>query len=387
MLRLGHTGDLHLTDGPRFDDTLACLYAVADDGRAQGVQLWAVPGDLAGTTVPHRQTTRERNALDDWIRTLAETAPVVVIYGNHDAPGDLDRIGKLEGRHAIHLVDRPAVLTVAGARVFCLPYPHKRDWLATTTAADIDGQHREVEGGLRALLDGWATDVAAARVAGQPTIFLGHVSIGGCAVAGGEVLPPGQEIEVSVGDLTALGCDYSGASHIHLCQEMAPGIWYAGSPARSAFGEEDEKGYLIVDVAPGLPPQVHRRLTPARRFVTIEARWADGRWDVAVPEVAGAEVRIRATIAEEDAAAADMAALDALVVAAGAHATQPERRIVPTTRVRHAAITAATTPAAQVEAFFDSLGAGGPETDQRARCLAKLAELEHAAPLAQEDAA
>jgi len=53
-VRLLQSGDLHLTEGARFPDTLRCLEAMVDDGITQGVQLWAIPflnpdGAAAGT--------------------------------------------------------------------------------------------------------------------------------------------------------------------------------------------------------------------------------------------------------------------------------------------------------------------------------------------------
>jgi exonuclease SbcD len=383
MLRVAHTGDLHLTDGPRWSDTYRCLDYLVTDGIEQNVALWLVGGDLCGTQVPHRATVEgERNTLAMLFQRMAEHAPVVLIAGNHDYPRDVLIYGRLRAVHPILVTEEPAVFDVSGARIFALPYPHKRHYLRTE--GTIDEQHRGVEGDLRALFAQWHDQVLEARAAGMVTLFLGHVTIGGCAIAGGEVMPPGQEIEVSVGDLLTLGCDYSGGSHVHLCQEMAPGIWYAGSPDRSNFGEEDEKGYLIVDCAPGQPPVVHRRLTPARRFVTVDVEWSSEKGPVWIkapgPEAfRTAEVRCRVTVPEQDAAAAaeQIAALERLLVETrGAHAVKIERRIVPTARVRSDAITTATTTTQKLEAYWDSLNSAAPAVEQRQRCVGKLGDLE-----------
>lgn len=235
----------------------------------------------------------------------------------------------------------------------------------------------------------------------MPTIFLGHVTIAGCAIAGGEVIPAGREITLSTDDLVALGVDYVALGHIHLAQEMGPGIWYAGSPSRANFGEADAKGHLIVDVIPGQLPQVHRRLTPARRFVTLRARWEieEGRgwvWDPAGSDaeratlVAGAEVRVLVTLPEEAAETCPTERLAADLTAQGAYAMTIERRVIPQVRQRLDALPGDGTTSGS-EQFLRARGVGeklamlwrvrgeqAPPAEQQTRCLARLAALEEA---------
>src|SRR5512135_1863076 len=104
-MRLVHCGDLHLTKGARFADTLACLQFVVEDGTKAGAQLWVVGGDLTGTTVPHESAMEERNALDAIFQEMAATAPVVIVCGNHDKPPDLVGYGRLRGAHPILVVN------------------------------------------------------------------------------------------------------------------------------------------------------------------------------------------------------------------------------------------------------------------------------------------
>src|SRR3990167_6939287 len=115
-----HTGDLHLTEGPRFADTMRCLEHVVAVGQERGVALWLVGGDLTGTTVPHVATVAERNGIAAILQDMAVRAPVVVIQGNHDAPGDLDIYERLGARHPIYKVARPEIVFTGGAAVFRL---------------------------------------------------------------------------------------------------------------------------------------------------------------------------------------------------------------------------------------------------------------------------
>lgn len=380
MIRVCTLGDPHLTDGRRFDETLACLQYVVDDGIAQGAQLWLVTGDLVGHTVPYRATPRERNALAALFTRMATTGPVVVIQGNHDAPGDHLLYAQLAAPHPIYVCEEPTILALDGVRVFALPYQSKRRYAGGT----VEATDEAATDGLRGLLRGWATAAMMARSAGAATIMVGHLATNASAIAGGEILPPGQEITVSLGDLDALGMDFIALGHIHLRQQLTANAWHVGTASRATFGEIDEKGHLLVDVTPGLPPLVHPRLTPARRFVTIDTEWverADGTWgwaQEAAPIVTDAEVRVRVTVPEDALATADYAALEAACRAAGAHAVTVERRARPKQALRCAAITTAATPEAQLGAYWDAQPTG-PDAAQRARCLALLANLREAA--------
>lgn len=388
MIRVACIGDPHLTDGPRFDETCACLNFCVEDGIAQGAQLWLVTGDLVGHTVPYRSSPRERLALATLFQRMATVGPVVIITGNHDSPGDHALFGRLRAPHPIVLVeDDPAVLDTLGvpATVYALPFQHKRHWLTRLNAEGLDDQDRAVEDGLRGVFAGWRERAATERVTGRAAIMVGHIAVANALLAGGEIMPPGQEITLALGDLDDVGMDFVALGHIHQRQEMRPNAWFVGTASRSTFAEVDPKGYVLADVAPGMPPVVHVRQTPARPFFTIDAEWAqreDGTWGWSqnqAPIVTDAEVRIRVTVPEEAMATADYDALEAECRRAGAHAVKIERRVRPKQELRCPAVIVATTLEAQLDAYWNSLPAHeAPDAAQRARCLAKLPLLQEA---------
>lgn len=387
-MRILHTGDLHLEKGPRFDDTARCLDAMVEDGIAQGVKLWGVGGDLYKTVVGHLMEPEERNFLANLFVRMGATGAVVIVYGNHDMPSDLDELALLEAKHPIIVVDRPIVLrlgVLAGipgkAMVLALPYPHKRHWLGDVQGT-IEEQNQAVEAKLRALFAKWKEAVEEAHRDKIPVVSLIHGTFRGSLVAGGEIMPAGQEIEMQVADLEAVGADYNGGSHIHLCQQMGPRTWYSGSPSRSTFGETDEKGYLVVDVAPGEPPIVNRRRTPARRFCTLKAKWENGALAWEKPEdlerVGNAEVRVQVEYAEEDAATAPLEAIEAEMRTRGAVDVKLQKKPVPRIRVRCEEILTAKTLEDKARAYWGSLNGAAPAPEQQERCLAKLGELQRA---------
>jgi len=380
-LRVAHLGDLHLTSGPRFADTTRVLDWIVEDGRAHQVELWLVGGDLTGThDVPHVATTEEREYLADLFQRMAATAPVLVLYGNHDVASDIALYRRMKGPHPIEVAVHPGVYDLAGATIYALPFPFIGNIVnvpvgsTTTVRADNEAGSAVVRG----LLREWSADEHR-----RPSILFGHLTVRGARTSGDEILA-GQEVELTAEDVDTFPADYVALSHIHLHQQVAERAWYAGSPTAQTFGEPDAKGYLITDVCFEETPRVYRRLTPARRMVTVDATWVQvgGRWQwlgnpedeiAGLPE--GAEVRIRVKLPEDAATTCPVDELAAKYAAAGFHVAKPERRIVPTVRVRSEQISAATSNADKLLAYWASLDLA-PKEAQQSRCLAKLVDLE-----------
>jgi DNA repair exonuclease SbcCD nuclease subunit len=79
-----------------------------------------------------------------------------------------------------------------------------------------------------------------------------------------------------------LKAQYVGLSHIHLRQQLAPRVWYAGSLSRCDYSEVEDKGYHLVTLhVPDLRPDlsdldVEFRMSPTRRMVELHAVYEDG---------------------------------------------------------------------------------------------------------------
>ena len=279
MLRLAHMSDPHVTEGSRFLDTLRCWDAFIDDGIASSVDLWAVTGDLSGIPTNHTMTRAERLAIAVRTQRKANHAPVIYLRGNHDAESDLLVLSRLAASHPILVFEEPGVVDIAGARVFAFPYPFKARWLAAHLKLSIEEQNHAITADIRTLFAAWALQVADARAKGMPTIWLGHVEIEAALLAGGErQLPPGEEITITTGDLLALGCDYSGNGHIHLRQQMAPGVEIVGSRR------------------PHRAPHVHRapRVARGRRPIRKARDEPGGRPLAALPDPEGRSALLHA---------------------------------------------------------------------------------------------
>ena len=244
-----HIGDLHLDErSPRNADRLHALdQIVAECLDRPNLAAWLLPGDFVrGLQAP--LTIGDRNALDGRLMRMADRAPVVTTYGNHDAPGDLDGFANLRASYPIFVIDRPHVLSVrlatgAMASIACLPYPRRGGLIAAgTTAADTFDAGREA---LAAVVRGLALELHEARARGEITLSVGHLNVGGALASTGQP-QIGREVELDPASVQALvEHGYVGLNHIHAPQAIH-GAYYAGSVAPMDFGEREQKRFLVV---------------------------------------------------------------------------------------------------------------------------------------------
>lgn len=300
--QLVQLGDLHAAPGSRNADVYAALDHVITEGLALprlGAWLW--PGDLFHAL----SAIADRNALDVRLKRMASVAPVVICYGNHDAPGDLDGFANLESSWPITVVDRPCCIRIrlAGGRggnatVFVLPYPHKGGLVGAGVAA---GQVVETASDLlEPIFMQAAAELEAARTQGDVTLMIGHVNVSGALASTGQP-NIGREIELHPKHLDRLGPIYKGLNHIHKPQEIA-GAYYAGSICRLSYGETEEKRFLVIDIPrdPELRPLVESRSIPIAPMFLIDGRLDRLGFHCVLPQDesgpiswAGADVRVR----------------------------------------------------------------------------------------------
>ena len=133
MTTLVAIGDTHLrSTDPWNIDRLTALDQIIDEGLQEphlGAWLW--PGDIFDAT----STPDDRNAVASRLIRMGAVAPVVICYGNHDAPNDLAIFRNLNAVWPIYIADAPEVFTVPlatgeTAAIFALPYPQRAGFVA-----------------------------------------------------------------------------------------------------------------------------------------------------------------------------------------------------------------------------------------------------------------
>jgi DNA repair exonuclease SbcCD nuclease subunit len=267
-LRFAHAGDFHLDEDRYFADTAQCLQWFVADAIRASVDFFVINGDL--TT--YKATIKERNFWVDRLVEMANHAPVILVAGNHGAEldGDLYVFGRAKGKHPIYLCTEPEFIEVGEAAVAVFPYPRKSEVagnehnLGETFAQQLDEFNRRFEQ--------------------RPVcykLFFGYFGVAGARVSSSQPLV-GRCAEYPLDPLRSSKAQYVGLSHVHLRQQLAPRIWYAGSLSRCDYTEVEDKGYHLVTLnAPDLRPDlsdldIQFRVSPTRRMVELHAVYEDG---------------------------------------------------------------------------------------------------------------
>lgn len=361
MIRVAHFSDLHYGH-KTLGEADRCFDAAIDQAIEARVQAAVLSGDATDHALDLHAPAALR--LMSQVKRLAEHCPVLMLQGtfSHEPPGALSVFRLLGARHPIHVADRigQVVLsrqgqwlpsdawrfdTLPGAALAlftCVPTVSKAVVASTvgaTNAATSVAEH------LAALLAGFAPIHREARARGVPTIGVSHGTVFGSISEHG-VPMAAFDHEFTTGALFAAEATAFMLGHIHMhqawtreCGAVAQCIAYAGSVGRFHFGEQGDKGFLIWEVgASAASFELHA--TPARRTMDIVF---EGRPDlaairevVAQQSLAGMNVRVRWTVAEEDRQVVDRAAIQALL--GDAADVKLDGRIVPVVRTRAAGI-------------------------------------------------
>jgi len=380
MTQFVHIGDFHAAPGPRN----AARYQALDHLIAEALTLpalggWLWPGDLFHA----RSTIEDRNAIAERLQRMANAAPVVIVYGNHDLPGDLDIFARIRARHRIVVVSNPEVVelglpTGQTASIFAFPYPTRAGLvsLGVTPGGVLDASSQALHDIFRM----FSSDLESARARGHLTLAVGHVNVAGSITSVGQP-NVGREIEVDQTHLWHFGTIYFGLNHIHKAQTIA-GAHYPGSICRLDWGEIEEKGYIVVSLRDSFSFDVDRRPLPVPPMYHVEGELTrDGfTWQVTAgpggdlqpkPESwRGCEVRVRYRYAQS----ARSVLSEALVWAEFAEAArlEPEPIAVPDRDLRSPEVAAAHTITDKIAAWF---ALNGIEFTDATRD--KLAQLEH----------
>jgi DNA repair exonuclease SbcCD nuclease subunit len=374
-MKISHCGDIHVEEDRYFADTAQCLEWFVEDSIQANTNLFVVDGDL--TT--YKQTIKERNL---WVETLIQMgnhAPVILVAGNHgkELDGDLHVLARAKAAHPIYLCTEPEFIELGDAAVAVFPYPRK---------AEMFGDEQNLNGTFA-----WQLDEFNQRFQQRPgcyKLFFGHFGVAGARVSSGQPLV-GRCAEYPLDPLRCLKAQYLGLSHIHLRQQLAPRVWYAGSLSRCDYSEVEDKGYHLVTLnAHELRPDlsdltVEFRLSPTRRMVELHVVYENG--ELRLPDnldpltLKDSRVKVVVTVPngpdhllsreqqdnlKEKLLAANPAELKVEIE----HDTEPAPEPAP--------IAAARSAEEKLRAYWMMKGA--PPADRQERLLTKLAEVEKA---------
>lgn len=398
-LNVAVVSDSHFDTASRFEECIRIHDWIADDIKKRDVHLLLHAGDV----FERKSNPQERIAVANWLMKVADHCPVVIVRGNHDVVGDLEIFGRLETTHPVYVqegagvqeVEIPAIDDIVS--VAAIAWPRKAELLALL--GDVSHEEAEQTAGdaLRNVLRGLGMQMSANS---GPKVLLMHAMVCGSRVSTGQPLV-GCDMEIGIDDLGLAGADFYALGHIHMGQDWAfngAPIAYPGSPRRTAYGELEEKGYILVELSQGFPQgwdvTWQRVPTPATRMLLLEANFTPEHGMVWIaneslplpqakapdwePLLYGAEVRIRYNVEADhrDAAKETARAIEADVLGRYfALAVKVEEVVIAHSRARMPEIATAHTLTDKLNLLWKARNTV-PDAVRATRLLGRAVELE-----------
>jgi len=379
-MKLIATGDHHWNERRRFAESVRIHREITALVASEKPDVFLSGGDLYdGASTPV-----EREAVAEWVASVAEHCPVLVTKGNHDRPVDCLLLRRLRTRYPVVVEEGAGVHRIGGAQIAAMSWPTREGLLKMSGDAEVDRDTLTSEA-LRAVLRWLGSQFEELR---GPRILLGHFMVDGSVTSTGQELV-GTPCNVSLSDLDLVGAQIGLMSHIHKFQRWdstGTPYLYTGSPLRQNFGELEDKSVTIVEFNGVALMSIRQVPTSATRMLLVEQEWTGSDWtpghgceQLMSPEGADVRFRYRCENSQRTAAAAAAAKIRDEILARGAVAVKLEPIIEVKNASRAPEIATARGMAEKLPAFWKARGTT-PEEPRRSRLLELACEVEAKTP-------
>lgn len=266
MIRLLHTGDLHIGSFPgpekdgenvRFQDICKCLDALVAGAEEQKPDIAVIAGDIFHQArVWSDRGLKEQRTAVRFLRELSELCPVVVMRGtpNHDSEEQFKALAStFEDDPTVHIVTEPGVETYVcnnGERVeiACLPGFDRGYYRAKYPGLSKEEENQVFTEAIETMIIG----LKAQCRADLPSVLVSHFTITGANMESGQTAFFSQfEPVVYPATLAAAGFDLTCFGHIHRPQQLdgCPNTFYCGAISALNFNDEGQRrGFYIHEI-------------------------------------------------------------------------------------------------------------------------------------------
>jgi exonuclease SbcD len=290
-MRILHFADLHLgvenynsgidpeTGLPlRLHDFLSALDEVVEYAIEENADLVLFCGDAYKSREPS-QTHQREFARRVW-RMASAGIPVFLLTGNHDLPNAIGRATTLEIFRTLEIEnvtvankpDTYRVMTKSGPlQVVAVPWARRNALLSREETKNLPLD--EINERIERILTERLNQQIANLDNDAPAVLAAHVCLSSATYGSERGMIMGHDYVMLQSNVTRPEFAYVALGHIHKKQVLShdPAVVYPGSLQRIDFSEEDdEKGFFVVDIAPGRQTTFEFRPVKARRFLTIK---------------------------------------------------------------------------------------------------------------------
>lgn len=389
-MKVFHISDLHFST-TNLPKCLASSGQIESHAEENKPDLIVITGDLQDKLL----TVEDESAYTPMcrhIQTLANIAPVVIIYGNqnHDSPKSLEPLKLLKTLNPIYISDYPETLYLHRteveyinqgipeepiyvyefkkepspknldkviATIHTLPYPSKQFLLRDQQEAQgIDNLNELALQNLRMIFLG----MRAGNIEGIPTILVFHANVANTKSSNGQIVSThAKDIFIPKYDLESTGADYIAGGHIHMYQMFSDRGGYVGSTWHCNYGETEKKYVNLVEVqAEELPKIQPIELTATHPMCKHTVQLIEGKVvpnpDEPTNDWQDADLRVIVTMDEEQRKTYDEEVVKKFYAGAFSYKIEPE--VVHVERSRSETISKAETLTDQFNSWSEAIG-------------------------------
>ncbi len=300
----------------RLHDFLNALDNAIDGALAEDVDVVVFAGDIYKTRDP--TPTHQREFARRLRRLSSAGVHTVLVAGNHDIPLSAGRASSVDIFRALEIEQVTVARTLGTHRIETrsgplqvIAFPWAVRSLVLAQPEFKNATIAELNQAMQELTSARLKTEAEALDPNTSAIVVGHAHLFGARIGAERLLTMGADPMYEPATFDLPHVDYVALGHIHKHQALhyaAPPMVYAGSIERVDFGEEQEdKGWVLVQVPAKGKAEWEFRKLPARRFITIEARVEsdNATQDVVraiarrVDDLSGAVVKLRIDVPPE----------------------------------------------------------------------------------------
>jgi exonuclease SbcD len=217
--------------------------------------LVVVAGDVFHTVRPSNTAIADAFRQFSLLADRLPDVPIVMIAGNHDSPRSADTgnilnlFREIDGVRVVCDECRSIRLPEIDTSILCLPHVSLSTGEEVQMEPDPGSRHNVLM--LHGTIEGETADAKLRYMSEY----------------GGAVIPEGK-IDPAQWDYVALG-------HYHLCEDLAPNMWYSGGLERTSANiwfEREDKGFLVYSTKSGRAEFEAVQTRPMVDLPRIEAR-------------------------------------------------------------------------------------------------------------------
>ena len=284
-MKIFHLADIHAS-AKTLDQVKRCTGFVTEQAAIHQPELIIIAGDIFDSR-DIRLDSEPVRYIFSWIRQLSEYSPVFIVKGTPTHEGNAIRpLEHVGSNYTVTVADYPGMYEL-GSSGNLEPHTGPGHSFATRPIALISAMptptkqfmqagDEDLASALTPIFAGFGSQAAQYDV---PHIHVGHYCKRGASISENQTMV-GKDIEIGMDQIELAKADLVCLGHIHMHQEVEPGMFYSGSLIRKNHGEDDDKGFYIYDLSMGKGNPKFTK-TPSDRLLRIREDYTTPNSDTA----------------------------------------------------------------------------------------------------------